>query len=381
MKNNFYFLKFFLVLMMLVVSAYAKNTIKIGAIVANTGPASFLGDPELKTLKLYVDKFNASQSLLGKKIELIHYDSQASPKKAVTFVKRLINQDKVVAIIGGSASGATLAISPFAQKAKIPLISLAGSVKIISPVKKYVFKTPATDTMACLKIFEYLKNKNKTKIALISGNGGFGKSMRGNCKKVASKYGIKILADETYGKKDTDMTSQLTKIKNTKGVQAVVNPGFGQGPVIVTKNFKQLRMTQLLVQSHGVASDKFIKLVGKAGENVLVVSPTIIIADLLGNSNPIKKISLKYIKEYESHYNESISTFGGYAFDALNLTIEAIKIANSTNGPKIQEALENIRYVGVNGYFQMSKKDHLGIDIDSGLTMLRIKNGDWKLAK
>lgn len=381
MKNNFYFLKFFLVFMMLVVSAYAKDTIKIGAIVANTGPASFLGDPELKTLKLYVDKFNASQSLLGKKIELIHYDSQASPKKAVTFVKRLINQDKVVAIIGGSASGATLAISPFAQKAKIPLISLAGSVKIISPVKKYVFKTPATDTMACLKIFEYLKNKNKTKIALISGNGGFGKSMRGNCKKVASKYGIKILADETYGKKDTDMTSQLTKIKNTKGVQAVVNPGFGQGPVIVTKNFKQLRMTQLLVQSHGVASDKFIKLVGKAGENVLVVSPTIIIADLLGNSNPIKKISLKYIKEYESHYNESISTFGGYAFDALNLTIEAIKIANSTNGPKIQEALENIRYVGVNGYFQMSKKDHLGIDIDSGLTMLRIKNGDWKLAK
>lgn len=381
MKNNFYFLKFVLILMMLVVSAYAKNTIKIGAIVANTGPASFLGDPELKTLKLYVDKFNASQSLLGKKIELVHYDSQANPKKAVTFVKRLINQDKVVAIIGDSASGASLAISPFAQKAKIPLISLAGSVKIISPVKKYVFKTPATDTMACLKIFEYLKKKNKTKIALISGNGGFGKSMRANCKNVASKYGIKILADETYGKKDTDMTAQLTKIKNTKGVQVVVNPGFGQGPVIVTKNFKQLRMTQLLVQSHGVASDKFIELVGKAGENVLVVSPTIIIADLLGNSNPIKKISLKYIKEYESHYNESISTFGGYAFDALNLTIEAIKIANSTNGPKIQKALENIRYVGVNGYFQMSKKDHLGIDIDSGLTMLRIKNGDWKLAK
>lgn len=84
-------------------SASAKDSIKIGALVAATGPASFLGDPELKTLKLYVEKINASGGLLGKQVELVAYDTGANPKQATTFVKRLINQDKVVAIIGGSS--------------------------------------------------------------------------------------------------------------------------------------------------------------------------------------------------------------------------------------------------------------------------------------
>lgn len=139
------------------------------------------------------------------------------------------------------------------------------------------------------KIFEYLKGKGQTNVALISGNGGFGKSMRGQCKDVASDYGIKIVADETYGPKDTDMTSQLTKIKSMENIQAVVNPGFGQGPAIVTKNFKQLGMTQTLVQSHGVASKKFIELTGSAGEGVIVASPPVVVAGLLEDSNPIKK--------------------------------------------------------------------------------------------
>jgi len=360
----------------------AKDNIKIGALVAATGPASFLGDPELKTLELYVNKINASGGILGKKLELISYDTGANPKKATTFVKRLINQDEVVAIIGGSASGETMAILPFIRKAKIPLVSMAGSIKIVKPVKKFVFKTPATDRMACQKIFEFLKDQKKTNVALISGNGGFGKSMRGQCKDVASDYGIKIVADETYGPKDTDMTSQLTKIKSMSNVQAVVNPGFGQGPAIVTKNFKQLGMTQTLVQSHGVASKKFIELAGNAAEGVIVASPPVVVADLLENSNPIKKIALDYIKDYEGKYNAPVSTFGGYAYDALNLVVEGIKKANSTEPKKIRDAIESTtNYVGLNGLFTMTKKDHLGLDIDSGIKMLVIKNGTWALAE
>jgi branched-chain amino acid transport system substrate-binding protein len=363
-------------------SASAKDSIKIGALVAATGPASFLGDPELKTLELYVEKINAAGGILGKKLELVAYDTGANPKKATTFVKRLIAQDEVVAIIGGSASGETMAILPFIKKAKIPLISMAGSIKIVKPVKKFVFKTPATDRMACQKIFEYLKVKGKTNVALISGNGGFGKSMRGQCKDVASDYGIKIVADETYGPKDTDMTPQLTKIKSMANVDALVNPGFGQGPAIVTKNFKQLGMTQTLVQSHGVASKKFIELAGKAAEGVIVASPPVVVASLLEDSNPIKKIALSYIKDYEGKYNTSVSTFGGYAYDALNLLTNAIIKANSADPKAIRDALESTTsYVGLNGLFSMNKKDHLGLDIDSSIKMLEIKNGDWTLAK
>ncbi len=360
----------------------AKETIKIGAILATTGPASFLGDPELKTLKLYVEKINKSGGVLGKQLELITYDNAANPKKATTFAKRLINQDKVVAIIGPSASGDTLAIAPFLAKAKVPMISLGGAISIVKPVKKYVFKTPATDRMACQKIFKYLKTKGKTNVALISGNGGFGKSMRGQCKDVASDYGITIVADETYGPKDTDMTAQLTKIKSIKNLHAVVNPGFGQGPAIVTKNFRQLGLTQTLVQSHGVASKKFIELAGKASEGVIVASPPVVVAELLEDSNPIKKIALNYIKEYEGKYNIPVSTFGGYAYDALNLLIEAIKTAKSVDPEKIRDAIESTTsYVGLNGIFNITKKDHLGLDLNSGIKMLVIKNGTWALAK
>ena len=362
--------------------ASAKDTIKIGALVAATGPASFLGDPELKTLEFYVQKINATGGVLGKQLELIAYDTGANPKKATTFAKRLISQDNVVAIIGGSASGETMAILPIIKKAKIPLVSMAGSIKIVKPVKKFAFKTPATDRMACQKIFEYLKSKNKTNIALISGNGGFGKSMRGQCKDVASDYGIKIIADETYGPKDTDMTAQLTKIKSNSSVQAVVNPGFGQGPAIVTKNFKQLGMNVTLVQSHGVASKKFIELTGKASEGVIVASPPVVVASLLKDSNPIKKVALAYLTEYEARYNIPVSTFGGYAYDALNLIVNAIKSAKSSDPKAIRDALEATQgYVGLNGIYNMNKKDHLGLDLSTGIKMLVIKNGDWAIAK
>ncbi|MCC2111490.1 MAG: ABC transporter substrate-binding protein, partial [Hyphomicrobiales bacterium] len=218
----------------LAASATAADTIKIGSSLSITGPASFLGDPEDKTLKMYVDKINAEGGVNGKQIELVVYDDGGDASKAKTFATRLVEEDGVVAVVGGSTTGATMAMIPVFEDAEIPFISLAGAVVIIDPVKKWVFKTPHTDKMACQKIFEDMKAKGISKIGMISGTGGFGKSMQGQCKGVAPDYGIEILADETYGPRDSDMTTQLTGIAATDGVQAVLNPGFGQGPAIVT---------------------------------------------------------------------------------------------------------------------------------------------------
>ena len=216
--------------------AVAQEPIKIGAFLSITGPASFLGDPENKTLELYVGKINAAGGVLGRKLQLVSYDDAGDAEKARTFAKRLIEQDKVDMIVGGSTTGTTMAVVPLAEESQIPFISLAGAVTIVEPVKKWVFKTPHTDRMACEKIFADMRARKLTKVALISGAGGFDKSMRAECLNVAKTAGIEILADENYGAGDTDMTAQLTKIKNTPGVQAVLNPGFGQGPAIVTKN-------------------------------------------------------------------------------------------------------------------------------------------------
>jgi len=372
------------VLSLLFVSSFlvlSANTIKIGAIVAATGPASFLGDPELKTLQHYVKKINAAGGVNGQQLELIHYDTGANPKKAVTFVKRLINQDKVVAIIGPSTTGETMAILKFIKKAKIPLLSMAGAVAIVNPVKAYVFKMVATDRMACQKVMQDLDKRGLKNLALISGNGGFGKSMRKQCKDVAGDFNINIVADETYGKKDSDMTAQLLKIKGNSKVQAVLNPGFGQGPAIVTKNYAQLKIKHPLYQSHGVASKKFIEIAGAAAEGVRVVSPPVVVADKLNDSVAMKKTALNFKNEYEKNFGQ-VSSFAGHAYTALHAVIEAINSTKSTNPTKIRDGLENLKnFHGVDGIINMSKKDHLGLDTKTGMIMLEIKNGDWTIVK
>ena len=359
------------------------GTIKVGAIVAATGPASFLGDPELKTLQMYIEKINANGGVNGDTLELVHYDSGANPKKAVTFTKRLIQQDKVVAIIGTSASGSTLAAMPFAQKAEIPMLSMAGSIKIVDPVQSYIFKIVATDRMACERIMQDLKDRGLKNLAMISGNGGFGKSMQAQCKDVSSKYGINIVADETYGAKDADMTAQLIKIKNTPNVDAVLNPGFGQGPAIVTKNYRQVGLTQPLYQSHGVASKKFIEIAGDAAEGVRLVAPPVVVADKLDDSNPIKKVCVDYKNAYEAKYApDKVASFGGHAYSALHALVEAIKMSGSSDPKKIRDALEQLKdFVVVDGVVNMSPTDHLGLDTSSGMVLIDIKDGDWSVVK
>ena len=360
-------------------TAVAQEPIKIGSFLSVTGGASFLGDPEKKTLELYVDKINADGGVLGRKLKLISYDSAGSAEKARTFAKRLIDEDKVDVIIGGSTTGETMAVIPLVEAAHIPFISLAGAVVITEPVKKWVFKTPQTDRMACEKTFADMKARNLTKIALISGNGGFDKSMRAQCLDVAKNYGIQVIADETYGDKDTDMTAQLTKIKNTPGVQAVLNAGFGAPPAIVTKNYRQLGITVPLYQSFGVASKEYIKLSGGAAEGVRLAAGALLVADSLPKSDPQRAVLVAYKHEYESHYKSPVATFGGHAWDGLMLYVDAVKKAGTTDKAKVRDAIEATHgFVGIDGVFNMSPTDHMGLSLDA-FRMLEIKGGDWRL--
>ena len=265
--------------------------IKIGAVLSATGGASFLGDPEKKTLEMYVADINAKGGINGQKIQLFVYDDGSDPNQARTFAIRLIEQDKVDALLAGSTTASTMAIIPLAEEAEIPLINFAGAVQAVSPVKKWNFKTPHTDLMACEKIFEDLKKRNMTKIAMISGADAFGKSMRDQCMTVNKKYGIEILHEETYQPADNDMTAQLTNIKGKAGVQAVLNPGFGQGPAIVTRNYKQLGVPFPLYQSHGVGTKQFIELATPAAaEGVRLPAAALLVAEKLPDSDPQKKV-------------------------------------------------------------------------------------------
>jgi len=364
---------------LLAASPEASAQVKIGAVLSVTGPASFLGDPEKKTLEMYVAEINEKGGINGQKLQLVIYDDGGDANNARTFATRLVEEDKVIAMIGGTTTGSTLAMIPVFEDAQLPFISLAGAVQIIQPVRKWVFKTPHTDTMACEKIFADIKRRNLSKVALISGSGGFEKSMEAECVKVAPKAGITIVHQESYGPRDTDMTPQLTNIKGKADVQAVINPGFGQGPAIVTRNYRQLDIKLPFYQSHGVASKQFIELAGAAAEGVRLPAAALLVAEKLPSSDPQRAVVVSYKQTYERKTNQPVSTFGGHAYDGLTILTEAAKRARGWDQAKVRDEIEKTKgFIDTAGLVNMSATDHMGLD-RSAFRMLEIKNGDWTL--
>ena len=359
------------------IMAATEPTIKIGAIVSASGPASFLGDPEQKTLELYVDQINAAGGVLGRKLELFSYDDAGDANKANAFTRRRILQDQVDAIIGASTTGSTMAMIPQMEAAQIPNISLAGGSVIVEPVKRWVFKIPHSDRMAAQKVLDDMKKRGVNSFALLSDTGGFGKSGRAETTKLAATMGMTIAEDEQFGDKDTDMTPQLTKIKSSRA-QAILVFGTGQAPAVIARNYQQLVMKQPLYMSHSQASLEFVHIAGNASEGIRMPSPALLIAQNLPDSDKQKAICLAYTKVYQDRFKTDVSTFGGYAYDGLLMLVDAIKRAGSTDREKVRTALEATQgFVGVSGIYNMSATDHMGLDT-SAFRMVEVSNGAFK---
>lgn len=363
-------------------AASAQADILIGSSLSTTGMASFLGEPEEETLRMLVEDINEAGGVLGEKVRIIIYDDAGDANKARTFGTRLIEDDEVVAIIGGSTTGATMAIMPIAEEEEVPFISLAGAIEIIEPVRKFTFKTPHTDRMACEKIFEDMQKQSITKIGLISGSDSFGASMRKQCLEIVDNYGIEIVGDETFGPNDADMTPQLTNLRGKDGVEAILNLGLGSGPAIVTRNYRQLGIDLPLYQSHGVASNAFIELAGpELAEGIRLPGSPLLVAEQLAEDDVQREVVQKYKERYESATGKPVSTFGGYAHDALYLIVDAIERAGSTDPVAIRDALEETQgFVGATGVFNFSPDDHLGLDL-TAFRMLEVRDGGWVIVE
>jgi branched-chain amino acid transport system substrate-binding protein len=357
-----------------------KAPYKIGGIFAITGRASFLGEPERNSMELLAEQINAQGGVNGHPIDLVIYDTEGDATKAVLNANKLIEKDNVLAIVGPSLSGTTLAVVPIVEKAQVPLISCAASVKITTPVKKWVFKTPQTDVMAVAKIYEYMQGQGIKKIAILSVGNAFGASGREQLLQQAPDYGYEIVADEKFGPKDTDMTPQLTKIRSpTPG--AIICWGTNPGPAVVAKNMRQLGIEIPLYQSHGVASKKFIQLAGEAADGVVLPTGKILVAGALPDTDPQKPTLLKYIADYEAKYNIAVSGFGGYAWDGLEILAQALEKAGADRA-KIREEIEKITgYVGVSGIFRFSPQDHNGLNKEEAFVMVKVVNGDWQVVQ
>jgi branched-chain amino acid transport system substrate-binding protein len=374
----------FLFCMGVVITPALADSYKVGAVFSVTGRASFLGDPEKKTAIMLAEEINKAGGINGKKLELIVYDDEGDATKTNLAVKKLITQDKVCVVIGPSLSGNSLAVVPLAAQYKTPLISAAASYKIVTDdagkQRYWVFKVPQSDSMAVEAIYNHMKKKGIQKIAIITGTTGFGKSGQSELVRLAPQYGVEIIANESYGPKDTDMTAQLTKIKGV-APQAIVNWSIGPTQVTVLRNYRDLGMTNIpFYQSHGFGSKKNIELAAGAAEGVHTPLGACATPDALPANHPQKKVAMDYNQSYTAMYNEPVSTFGGHAWDSLGLAVDALK-AVGCDRAKIRDYLENKKgFVGQHGVFNFSPNDHNGLVWQDAFNMIVVKNGDWAMA-
>ncbi len=340
---------------------------------AITGPAAWLGEPERNSVKMLQEEINAQGGINGHPLELVIEDTVGEETRAVLAVNKLINKDNVLAIVGPSRSGTTMAVIPIVEKAQVPLVSCASAQEIVTPVKKWVFKTAQNDSDGVIKIYEKMKEMNLSKVAIISSTDGYGMEGRKHLKRFAPEMGITVVADETYGPKDTDMTAQLTKVKGTDA-QAIVNWSIVPGQTTVIKNRRQLVMTIQLFQSPGFGNIKYAQAAGDSAEGLLFPALRLLMVDALPKDHPQKAILTKYKKDYESKFKSDVTTFGGHAYDALSLVVAALK-AVGPDRAKIRDHIENTKnFVGTGGVFNYSPEDHVGLHKDA-LEIYTVKNG------
>lgn len=355
-----------------------SDTIKIGAVLSVTGPASFLGEPEKNTLLMLADELNAKGGVEGRKVEVIINDDESDVNKCVMAAKKLIEQDKVAVVLGPSISGNTLAISKFFAPAKIPLVSCSAAEKIVKPVDPWVYNTPQLDRHAVGKILADAKKKGYAKLAILTVSDGYGQAGRAVLQELLPAQGFTLVADEVFGPKDTDMSAQLTKIKGA-APDAIICWGTNPGPAVVARNRAQLGITTPLYMSHGVASKKFIELAGDAAEGLILPAGRLVAVSQVPDGHPQKALLTKYVDDYTKKFGSAPSTFGGHAYDAFMLVIEAIKAGKSAKPQDIRDNLEKIKNLpGTAGVYSMSAENHNGLD-ESAFLMVTIEKGEWKV--
>ena len=361
----------------------AAEPIKMGAFFALSGPAANIGMPTKLVAQMVVDKINKEGGINGRPIELIVGDTESDPAKAAVIAKKFIFGDKVAAIIGPTSTAEGMSVKKIVEEAGIPTFMTVGGDPVIMGgnfgAYTYVFKSPQRSSTAVRKLYGYLKAKGLTKVALFTASDSFGKDGLGWLEKLAPEFGVTFTAKESFGPSDTDMTAQLTTIKNS-APQALVTWTIGPVGSIVAKNKMQLGIGIPLFQCHGLPDPKYIELAGKASEGDRMPATKLMVGDSLPDTDPQKKVIAEFIHLYRDVYKHDkefpINTHSGYAWDAITIVANAMKKAG-TDPKALRAAIEETRgYVGLSGVYNLTAEDHNGLDVDS-MVMVQVKNGKF----
>lgn len=377
--------RFSLLAALLVLAGVARADIKIGVVASSTGPTAVVGIPQKNTASLLPAEIG------GQKIEYIVLDDASDPTNAVTGVKKLLAEHKVDALIGPTTTPAALAILDFVAEAKTPLLTTVGSSSVVLPMddkKKWVFKTTQNDDLIAEAVIAHMTANGVKTLGFIGFNDPYGENWFKVFGGLAEKAGLAIVANERFNRTDQSVTGQVLKVMAARP-DAVFIAATGGPAVLPQAGLQEKGYKGRVYQTHGVATNDFIRLGGKAVEGTLMAGGPLLAADDLPASNPIKAVALGYIKTYEGRFGVgSMSTFGANTWDAGLLLQKAIPLALKKARPgtpefrvALREALEHSKeVVGAQGVFTMTPLNHNGMDQRSRV-MMTVKGGKWVLLK
>jgi branched-chain amino acid transport system substrate-binding protein len=362
------------------------QALKIGAIFSVTGKARDLGEPERNTVMMLSEEINKAGGVNGFPLQVLTVDDETFDTRAVQEAKGLIETEKVLAIIGPTISGISMKVKPLCEEAKVPMVSCAAAQAIVTPPEssRYTFKTPQLDSHVAVRILEYIKSRGINKIAILSEGTPFGEQGAKQIGDHAKDAGIEVVAAETYKITDTNMKAQLRKIRDS-GAAAIINWAMVPTQTLVPKNMKELGIKLPLFASHGFANPKYAETAGAAGEGMILPAGLLLVADALRDDHPQKKILMAYKTAYEKRFGSRASTFGGHAYDAFWLVVNAMRAKGVTPTMEVAKARELIRdgieetrgWMGTAGVFNMSPNDYTGLDKDKSLGLITVKGGKF----
>jgi len=355
--------------------------ITVGVVLAQTGPLSSLGIPQTNTLTLWPD------SIGGEKIKLVVFDDASDTTGALKDTQRLITENHVDILLGSSGVPAAMAMAGPATENKV--VQLAFAPVELPPGKgDWTFNLPQPVSKMADALVTRMKQDKIKSIGLLGFSESYGQAWINAFKPKAEAAGIKITAVERYSPPDTSVTAQAIKIIASKP-DAVLVIGAGTAAALPQMTLRERGYSGLIYQTHGAASKDLIRIGGKGVEGAIMPAGPLMVAELLDDSNPVKKPGLQYVNAYEKKYGVDTRTqFGAHAYDALLVLQRIVPVALKKAKPgtpefrlALKDALESEKEIAVShGVLNYSPQNHVGFD-QRAYVMLRIKNGKWELLK
>ena len=365
--------------------------LRIGAVISITGGASSLGVNAANAVRMLEERYAADTSL-PYKVKIVTYDDGTDPSKALNAVRRLIQEDKVHAVICCSTTPNSMAIIPTVQEAKVPTIALALAASIVEPVeeRQFIFKTAVTDYLTVDRVMDDMVKKGMKRVAFLGLEDSYGEGGWIEFQKVAKERGLEVVAAERFSRNDTNFTAQALRIRQSNP-DAVYFHAIPPSASLAQAALHRAGFRGQAYQSGGSANQGFINVGKAAVEGTIVAVGPIQVYDQFEEGHPMAPALIEFAEVFDSRYGAGkADIFAGYGWDAIRMLATAYEgVLQENPAPAdlaearlaLRNEIESLQdYHAVSGVFSFSPDDHLGLDHRS-IYLTTVKDGKFVLNK